>query len=55
MPISATCRAREPWILAEAISMSKEMTRRAVMQAMREDRDQPEHRHERGAAAGFPG
>ena len=33
MPISATCRAREPWIFAEAISMSKEITRRAVMVA----------------------
>ena len=50
MPISATWRAREPWTLAEASSMSKEITRRAAMQAMRENRDQPEHRHERGAA-----
>ena len=34
MPISATWRAREPWTLAEASSMSKEMTRKVAMQAM---------------------
>ena len=34
MPISAIWRAREPWILAAASSMSKEMTRSAAMLAI---------------------